>query len=57
VSPSVSTAEVAVSIVAFFLLYAVIGVVAAVLMATYARRELPPPSRGDRPVVVPAVTY
>ena len=43
-SPSVSTAEVAVSIVAFFLLYAVIGVVAAVLMATYARRELPPPA-------------
>ncbi len=49
VSPSVSTAEVAFSIVVFFLLYAVLGVVASVLMAKYARRELARPRRrGDR---------
>ncbi|MGZ4592841.1 MAG: cytochrome ubiquinol oxidase subunit I [Actinomycetes bacterium] len=59
VSPSVSTAEVAFSIIAFFLVYAALAVIAAVLMAKYARRELAPApvSEADEPVVVPAMTY
>jgi len=57
VSPSVSTAEVVVSIVVFFLLYAALTALAAVLMARYARKDLPPAAEPDRPVDVPAMTF
>jgi cytochrome bd-type quinol oxidase subunit 1 len=58
VSPSVSTADVAVSLGAFVVLYGVLGTVDLLLMLKYAREQLPPP-RADtdtgRPV--PAVQY
>jgi cytochrome d ubiquinol oxidase subunit I len=59
VSPSVSTGEVVFSLVAFFLLYAVLAVVAVKLMTKYARREIAPAPSGEanEPVVVPAMTY
>ena len=59
VSPSVSTGTVAFSIIAFFLLYAVLAVIALTLIARYARHELPPAPEGetDEPAVVPAMTY
>ena len=59
VSPSVSTGEVVFSLVAFFLLYAALAVVAVKLMMKYARREIAPAPSGeaDEPVVVPAMTY
>ncbi|WP_431683591.1 cytochrome ubiquinol oxidase subunit I [Kitasatospora sp. KL5] len=55
VSPSVSTATVAASLVAFFLLYAALAVVAAFLITRYARKELAPPPAEDTPV--PALSY
>jgi len=58
VSPSVSTADVAISLGAFVVLYGVLGVVDLLLMLKYAREQLPPPraeSDADRPV--PAVQY
>ena len=58
-STSVSAAEVAISLVAFFLLYTVIGVVALVLMLRHVRSgpepdESAPDDAGDR---VPELTY
>ncbi|MDI2125055.1 cytochrome ubiquinol oxidase subunit I [Yinghuangia seranimata] len=47
VSPSVTTATVATSIIVFFLLYAALAVVDFVLMSRYARRELEPPAVAD----------
>ena len=43
----------------FFLLYATLTVIAAVLMARYARKDLPPgpTSEPDQPVDVPAMTF
>jgi cytochrome d ubiquinol oxidase subunit I len=58
VSPSVSTADVAISLGAFVVLYGVLGVVDLLLMLKYAREQLPPPraeTDADRPV--PAVQY
>ena len=55
VSPSVSTAEVAFSIIAFFVIYAALAVVDFILMARFARREIAPASEVDEPV--PAMTY
>ena len=56
VSPSVSTAQVATSLIVFFLLYAALAAVAAVVMAKYARKQLAPArTHEDQPV--PAVTY
>jgi cytochrome d ubiquinol oxidase subunit I len=58
-SPSVSTAEVALSLVAFFLLYAVIGVIALVLMLRHVRSG-PEPAPTDGDVAgdrVPELTY
>jgi cytochrome d ubiquinol oxidase subunit I len=59
VSPSVSTGEVVFSLVAFFLLYAVLAVVNVKLMTKYGRREISPAPTGEpnEPVVVPAMTY
>ncbi|TQF01388.1 cytochrome ubiquinol oxidase subunit I [Kitasatospora acidiphila] len=55
VSPSVSTTTVAISILVFFLLYAALAVVAAVLMTRYARKDAAEAPSDDQPV--PAVTY
>jgi cytochrome d ubiquinol oxidase subunit I len=65
VSPSVSTTELAISIVVFLLVYAALGFVDVFLMLRYGRRglELEPDDEtddvdeppGDRPV--PALTY
>ncbi|WP_405533311.1 cytochrome ubiquinol oxidase subunit I [Streptomyces avidinii] len=49
VSSSVSTTEVAISIVAFFLLYAALTVVAAVLMTRHARKGTDPTDQDDQP--------
>jgi cytochrome bd ubiquinol oxidase subunit I len=47
VSPSVSTAAVAISFVVFLLLYGVLALVDLVLMTRYARKAIaPPPSTG-----------
>jgi cytochrome bd ubiquinol oxidase subunit I len=58
-SPSVSTAEVAISLVAFFLLYTVIGVVALVLMLRHVRSgpEPAPTDGDDAGDRVPELTY
>jgi cytochrome bd ubiquinol oxidase subunit I len=48
VSPTVSTAEVATSLLAFTLLYGVLAVVDGVLMARYAR-SVPPPAPAEEP--------
>ncbi|WP_354637887.1 cytochrome ubiquinol oxidase subunit I [Kitasatospora camelliae] len=53
VSPSVTTATVATSLIVFFLLYAVLSVVEVVLMTRYARRELAPPTAESTPVPTP----
>jgi cytochrome d ubiquinol oxidase subunit I len=58
-SPSVSTAEVAISLVVFLLLYAAIGVIALVLMLRHVRSapasdDAPTDDTGDR---VPELTY
>jgi cytochrome d ubiquinol oxidase subunit I len=58
VSPSVSTATIAVSLGIFVLLYGALAVVDLLLMLRYARKELPPPepaAQQERPV--PAVQY
>lgn len=55
VSTSVSTAEVAISIVAFFLLYAAMAVIAAVLMTRHTRKGTGPLHQGDQPA--PEMTY
>ncbi|MET9895715.1 cytochrome ubiquinol oxidase subunit I [Streptomyces sp. NPDC006465] len=49
VSSSVSTAEVAISIVAFFLLYAAMAVIAAVLMTRHTRKGTGPLHQDDQP--------
>jgi cytochrome d ubiquinol oxidase subunit I len=55
VSPSIDTTTVAISIIAFFVLYAALAVVAAVLLIRYARKQLPPTAEPAEPVL--AVTY
>ncbi len=49
VSPSVSATTVAISLVVFFLLYAVLAVVAITLMMRYARKTLPPLTPDSQP--------
>ncbi|MBF9069107.1 cytochrome ubiquinol oxidase subunit I [Streptacidiphilus fuscans] len=55
VSPSVTTATVATSLVVFFLLYAALAVVEAVLMIRFARKDLTPAPNEDEPV--PSLSY
>ena len=55
VSPSVSTTEVAFSIIAFFVIYAALAVIDVLLMTKYARREIAPVSEVEEPVA--AMTY
>jgi cytochrome bd ubiquinol oxidase subunit I len=47
ISPSVGTTTVVISIVVFFLLYAVLAIVDTVLMTTYARKQLRAPAEED----------
>jgi cytochrome d ubiquinol oxidase subunit I len=47
VSPSISATTVAISLAVFFVVYAALAVVAAVLMLRYARKTLPPESAAD----------
>jgi len=58
ISPTVSTAWIAISLVGFILLYATLGTVDLILMLKYSREQLPPPraeSEADAPV--PAIQY
>ncbi|MFE9878733.1 cytochrome ubiquinol oxidase subunit I [Streptomyces sp. NPDC005784] len=55
VSSSVSTTEVAISIIAFFLLYAAMAVIAAVLMTRHTRKGTGPLHQDDQPA--PEMTY
>jgi cytochrome d ubiquinol oxidase subunit I len=58
VSPSVSTTEVVISIIVFFILYTVLTGIWAVLMVRFGKREVAPerpPGEEDQPV--PAMTY
>jgi cytochrome d ubiquinol oxidase subunit I len=58
ISPTVSTAWLWISIIAFVALYGTLGTVDLLLMLKYARKELPPPlaeTEADTPV--PAVQY
>jgi cytochrome bd ubiquinol oxidase subunit I len=60
ISTSVSTAEVAISLVVFALVYLALGAVEVFLLLRYARRDLPPPEPEEQPDVVqpvPALTY
>ena len=57
-SPSVSTAELWISVIVFVVLYGALGTIDLILMLRYARKELPPappPADADRPV--PAMLY
>jgi cytochrome bd ubiquinol oxidase subunit I len=58
VSPSVSATDVAISLGAFVLLYAVLGTVDFLLMLKYSREQLPPSrSQTEAEAPVPAVQY
>jgi cytochrome bd ubiquinol oxidase subunit I len=59
VSPSVTFTDVVISLVAFGLLYTALGVIDAVLMIRYSRRELepPPPAEPDEQARVPSMLY
>ena len=55
-SPSVSTPELWISVLGFFVLYGTLGTIDLVLMLRYSRKELPPaPAQADQPV--PAMQY
>jgi cytochrome d ubiquinol oxidase subunit I len=58
ISPSVSTAALAISLAIFVLLYVTLGVVDLLLMLRYSRKELPAPvPEGDEHLPIPAVEY
>ncbi len=58
ISPSVSTAALAISLTIFVLLYVTLGIVDLLLMLRYSRKELPPPvPEGDEHLPIPAVQY
>jgi len=58
ISPTVSTTWVAISLVAFILLYLTIGIVDLLLMLKYSRQQLPPArAAADVDAPVPAVQY
>ena len=58
ISPTVSTAWLWISIIAFVALYGTLGTVDLLLMLKYARKELPPPrAEADVDAPVPAVQY
>ena len=58
ISPSLPTSWIAISLVAFILVYAVIGTVDLLLMLKYSKKPLPPPhTEAEADVPVPAVQY
>jgi cytochrome bd ubiquinol oxidase subunit I len=58
ISPTVSTAWIAISLAGFILLYATLGTVDLILMLRYSREQLPPPrSESDADAPVPAIQY
>ncbi|WP_214319432.1 cytochrome ubiquinol oxidase subunit I [Nonomuraea sediminis] len=58
ISQSVSTAETAISLVGFVLLYAILGTIFLFLMLRYAREQLPPPrAEADMDGPLPAIQY
>jgi cytochrome bd ubiquinol oxidase subunit I len=58
ISPSVSTAELIISLTVFVLLYGILGTVDLVLMLRYARKELPPaPAEAATDKPIPAMLY
>jgi cytochrome bd ubiquinol oxidase subunit I len=58
ISPSVSTASLAISLTIFVLLYVTLGLVDLLLMLRYSRKELPAPvPEGDEQLPIPAVQY
>jgi cytochrome bd ubiquinol oxidase subunit I len=56
-SPSVSTAELWISVLAFFVLYAGLGTIDLILMLRYSRRELAPEPAASDKQPVPAMQY
>jgi cytochrome d ubiquinol oxidase subunit I len=58
ISPTLSTSWLWISLIAFILLYATLGIVDLLLMLRYSRKELPPPRpEADADAPVPAVQY
>jgi cytochrome bd ubiquinol oxidase subunit I len=58
ISPTVSTTWIAISLVAFVLLYGTLGTVDLMLMLKYSREQLPSPrTEADIDVPVPAIRY
>ena len=58
VSPSVSTAMIATSLIVYVLLYIALGITDAVLMFRYARIQIPePPDTEQTEGSVPAMSY
>jgi cytochrome bd ubiquinol oxidase subunit I len=57
VSPSISAATVATSLIVFLLLYGVLAVIDAILMSTYARKEIDEPNSEVAEPAVAAMTY
>ncbi|HXW87878.1 MAG TPA: cytochrome ubiquinol oxidase subunit I [Streptosporangiaceae bacterium] len=56
-SPSVSTTELWISVLGFFVLYAALGTIDLILMLRYARKELPPAPAQAADERVPAMQY
>jgi cytochrome bd ubiquinol oxidase subunit I len=56
-SPSVSTAELWISVLGFFVLYATLGTIDLILMLRYSRKELPPAPTQRAGEPVPAMQY
>jgi cytochrome bd-type quinol oxidase subunit 1 len=57
-SPSVSTTELWISVLVFFVIYGALGTVDLVLMLRYGRRELPPaPTQTSEDEPIPAMHY
>jgi cytochrome bd ubiquinol oxidase subunit I len=58
ISPTVSTAELWISVIVFVLLYGILGTIDLLLMLRYARKELPPlPDPAAEAEPVPAMEY
>jgi cytochrome bd ubiquinol oxidase subunit I len=58
ISPTVSTTWLWISLIAFILLYGILGTVDLILMLRYSRKQLPPPrDPAEADVPVPAVQY
>jgi cytochrome d ubiquinol oxidase subunit I len=57
VSPSISAATVATSLIVFLILYGVLAVIDAILMSKYARKEIDEQSSEDAEPGVAALTY